>query len=246
MPKDFSVIIPAAGASTRFGGKVKKPFAQIDGRAVFLRTLELFINREDVLETILCVSPDDYEMVKTKFGANLGFMGVRLIKGGNERYETVRFALDAASKESKMIAIHDAVRPCLTAEKITEVFQAGLKHNAAILASPMSCTLKKVSKENFIEQTIERNNLYMAQTPQVFKADLIRDAYKKLPPEAKNITDDAQVAELAGYKIFIVPCEATNIKITHPSDIKLAELIINALPKPKPKGPINPFEEAQW
>ncbi|MFA5865868.1 MAG: 2-C-methyl-D-erythritol 4-phosphate cytidylyltransferase [Phycisphaerae bacterium] len=246
MAKEFSVIIPAAGNSTRFGGKIKKPFAQIDGRAVFLRTLEMFINREDVLETILVVSPDDYDMVKTKFGANLGFMGVRLVKGGAERYKTVQLALNTVDPQAKMIAIHDAVRPCLTHEKISEVFQAAIKHGAAILAVQVSDTLKKVGKDNLIEETVERNHLYMAQTPQVFKADLIRDAYKKLSSSVRNITDDAQVAEMAGYKVAIVHSEITNLKITVPSDLKLAESILNILPKPKPKAPLNPFEEAQW
>lgn len=241
-----AVIVPAAGNSTRFGGKVKKPFATIDGRAVFLRTLELFINRDDVCQTILAVSPDDYEFVKTKFGANLGFMSVKLVKGGAERYQTVQLALDAVDSGPDLIAIHDAVRPCLTAEKITEVFQAAEKHGAAILAAEVTGTLKRVGQGNMIEQTVERNRLFEAQTPQVFKTQIIRDAYKKLPASARNITDDAQVVELAGGKVAIVPADPSNLKITIQSDLKLAEAILNILPKPKPKGPSNPFEEAQW
>ncbi len=93
---------------------------------------------------------------------------------------------------------------------------------------------------------MERNHLYQAQTPQVFRADLIKDAYKKLAGEAKNITDDAQVAEMAGNKVTIVPHDMSNIKITVQSDLKLAQAILEILPKPKPKGPLNPFEEAQW
>lgn len=245
MAKEFSVIVAAAGASSRFGGKVKKQFAAIDGRAVFLRSLELFINREDVLETFLAVSPEDLDFVKTKFGANLGFMGVKILKGGAERYQTVQQCLAAVSPEAKFIAIHDAVRPCLTAERISEVFSAARKHGAALLAAEVTATLKRVGRDHFIEQTVERNHLYQAQTPQVFKADLIRDAYRKLPA-GKNITDDAQVAELAGYKVAVVPGDISNIKITAPADLKLAEAILDILPKPKPKGPLNPFEEAQW
>jgi 2-C-methyl-D-erythritol 4-phosphate cytidylyltransferase len=241
-----AVIVPAAGNSSRFGGKVKKPFATIDGRAVFLRTLELFINRDDVCQTILAVSPDDYEFVKTKFGANLGFMSVKVVKGGAERYQTVQLALAAVDPEADLIAIHDSVRPCLTADKITEVFRAAEKNGAAILASEVTGTLKRVGKDNLIEQTVERNRLFEAQTPQVFKAQLIREAYTKLPPSARNITDDAQVAELAGHKVAVVLADATNLKITIQSDLKLAEAILNILPKPKAKGPTNPFEEAQW
>jgi len=246
MAKEYSVIIAAAGASSRFGGKVKKQFAALDGRAVFLRSIELFINRDDVLETLLAVSPDDYEFVKTKFGANLGFMGVRLVKGAAERYQTVQLALDAANSEAGFIAIHDAVRPCLTQDRITEVFQAAEKHGAALLAEEITGTLKRVGKDGTVEQTVDRNHLFAAQTPQVFRASLIREAYKKLPASARTVTDDAQVAELAGNKVFIIRSDATNLKITVPSDLKLAEAILNILPKPKPKGPLNPFEEAQW
>lgn len=241
-----AVIVPAAGNSSRFGGKVKKPFAPLDGRAVFLRTLELFINREDVCQTILAVSPDDYEFVKTKFGANLGFMSVKVVKGGTERYQTVQLALAAVDSDPDLIAIHDAVRPCLTADRISEVFRAAEKYGAALLASEVTGTLKRVGKDNLVEQTVERNRLFEAQTPQVFKAGLIREAYQKLSPAARNITDDAQVAELAGHPVAIVPSDATNLKITIQSDLKLAEAILNILPKPKAKGPTNPFEEAQW
>jgi 2-C-methyl-D-erythritol 4-phosphate cytidylyltransferase len=241
-----AVIVPAAGASSRFGGKEKKPFAKMGERAVFLRTLELFVNRDDVCQTILAVSPDDYEMVKTRYGANLGLMSVKLVKGGAERHETVRAALDAVDGEAELVAIHDAVRPCLTAEKITEVFQAAAKHGAAILACPVTATLKKAEQDGVVTQTVDRSGLYMAQTPQVFKTNLIKEAYKNLPDSAKNITDDAQVAELAGHKVQLVPNDQTNIKITVQSDLKLAEAILEILPRPKAKRPLNPFEEGQW
>jgi 2-C-methyl-D-erythritol 4-phosphate cytidylyltransferase len=243
-----AVIIPAAGASSRFGGKEKKPFAKIGERAVFLRTLELFVNRDDVCQTILAISPDDYDMVKSRYGANLGFMSVKIVRGGAERYQTVMAALELVEDEAELVAIHDAVRPCVTAEKITEVFQAAAKNGAAILASPVTATLKKVESNNEITATVDRKDLYMAQTPQVFKTALIKDAYQKLTSskENKNITDDAQVVELAGGKVFVVPNDQTNIKITVQSDLKLAEAILAILPKPKAKGPSNPFEEAQW
>jgi 2-C-methyl-D-erythritol 4-phosphate cytidylyltransferase len=243
-----AVIVPAAGASSRFGGKEKKPFAKIGERAVFLRTLELFINRNDVCQTILAVSPDDYEMVKTRYGANLGFMSVKVVKGGAERYQTVQAALEVVDAEAELVAIHDAVRPCVTADKITEVFQAAEKHGAAILASPVTATLKKAEADGSVAQTVDRSGLHMAQTPQVFKATLIKEAYQKLSAakETQNITDDAQVVEMAGGKVFLVPNDQTNIKITVQSDLKLAEAILAILPKPKAKGPTNPFEEAQW
>lgn len=235
-----AVILPAAGESKRFSGRIKKPFANLSGRAVFLHTAELFVNREDVSQIILAVSPEDYEWVKTKFGANLGFMGIKLVEGGRYRWQTVRNALAVISDDVDLVAIHDAVRPCLTQEKITEVFNAAFECGAAILASPISGTVKKIDNDRIIE-TIDRAGLYEAQTPQVFKYDIIVDAYNRLDPKS-DVTDDAQVVELAGYSIKVIRSSALNIKITYPEDIMLAEAIIKILPKPRPKGgPIGPY-----
>ncbi len=241
-----SVIIAAAGDSTRFGGKVKKPFANLNGRAVFLRTIERFVNHPQVCQIILAVGPDDIEMVKTKYGPNLGFMSVKLVQGGPMRYQTIAAALQAVTDQAELIAVHDAVRPCLTQETISRVFDAAEKHGSAILAQPVNATVKKSSDGKIITQTLDRNNLYLAQTPQVFKRQTIIDAYNKLPAEIDDITDDAQVVELAGSKVSIVQNDATNIKITTQQDLKLAGAILKILPKPKPKdGPVGPWAAEQ-
>jgi 2-C-methyl-D-erythritol 4-phosphate cytidylyltransferase len=245
MTSKVAVIVAAAGASTRFGGPVKKTFAKIGERAVIIRTLELFINRDDVCEIVLAVSEDDYDMVKTKFGANLGFMGVKLVKGGDKRWLTVRNALAALSSEAKLVAIHDGARPCLAAETITQVFEAAEKTGAAILAAPVNATVKRIDEKNTIETTVDRNRLYLAQTPQVFKRELLLDAYQRITDTHVDFTDDAQVLEQAGMKVTIVESEQTNIKITTQNDLKLAEVILAILPKPKKVGPTGPWAAEQ-
>jgi len=244
MPK-ISVILPAAGAGKRFGGKVKKPFAKLDGRAIFIRTVELFLNRDDVCQILLAVAPDDMEMVKTKYSANLGFMGVKVVAGGEHRFQTVMAALQQVKDEAELIAVHDAVRPCLTQEKITEVFDAAGKHGAAILAQPVSETVKRIADEHTIAETLDRRELYLAQTPQVFKRQLILDAYEKLPKDIQHVTDDAQVVELAGGSVHVVEHDATNLKITTQQDLKLAAAILKILPKPKREGPTGPSAAEQ-
>jgi len=247
MPSKVAVIVAAAGAGTRFGGPVKKTFAQIDGRPVMIRTLELFVNREDVCQIVLAVSEEDYDDVKTKYGANLGFMGVRLVKGGAERCQTVANALAAVDDQAELVAVHDAVRPCLTAEKITEVFEAAEKHGAAMLASPVNETIKRVDGEKVIQETVDRRGLYLAQTPQVFKRQVIVEAYAKLGGQKGHFTDDAQVVERIGVRTVVVENDLSNVKITRPSDLKLAEAILKAMPKPKKPGPAGPFEaEKMW
>ena len=117
-----AVIIPAAGAGQRFGGVVKKPFALIDNRPVFIRSIELFCNRPDVCQVILAVGPDDYDVVREKYAAHLMLMNIRLVQGGVERYDSVRAALAALSDEAELVAVHDAVRPCVLDSWIDAVF----------------------------------------------------------------------------------------------------------------------------
>ncbi len=243
--KQTAVII-CAGASARFGGKRKKPFIEVAGRAAFLRSIEFFDKREDVNQMILAISPDDEELVKLKWGSNLSFYGVKLCLGGSERFETVANALEMIKDEIELIAVHDAVRCCLTDKWLEDVFVRAAETGAAILAAPLIPTLKKVS-DGKITGTIDRENLYEAQTPQVFDAELLKKAYKNLENVDKTkITDDAALVEALGHDVHIVEADNSNIKITKKSDLPIAEAIIKGRPKPKPDGPIGPYVEAQW
>lgn len=240
----FAVIIAAAGKGERFGGSEKKTFAKLDGRPVFLRSIELFINRSDICQTILAVAPEDVDTVKSQYGANLGFMGVRLVEGGKQRCETVRKALEAVSEDAGFVAIHDAARPCVPPGRIDAVFTEATKSGAAILAAPVTGTVKRASEARVIEETVSRAGLFEAQTPQVFRTDVIRGAYAKLDGSSPP-TDDAEVVERAGHAVTIVESDASNIKITSKSDLALANAILKARPsRPVPK--LGAFEEAKW
>ena len=241
----IAVIVAAAGAGKRFGGSVKKPFAQIDSRPIFIRSIELFLNRPDVCQVILTVSPDDYDVVKEKYAANLMFMGLKLVKGGNERLESVRAALEHVDPAADLICVHDAVRPCVLESWIDAVFAEAGKTGAAILAAPLSGTIKRAAESGFIDETVPREGLFEAQTPQVFGRQLLVDAYAALPKDFTP-TDDASVLEHAGHPVRIVPTDHRNIKITLPGDMDLAAGILKQMSR-KPKGPsLGAFEEAQW
>lgn len=240
----ISVIIAAAGKSERFGASEKKTFAKIDGRPVFLRSIELFINREDVCQTILAVAPEDMGMIKSKYAANLGFMGVKLVEGGDERADTVRAALAVVAEDAEFVAIHDAARPCVSHDQIAAVFSEAIKSGAAILASAVTGTLKRVTDDRMIDETVPRASLYEAQTPQVFRKDLIMESYRSLAQDM-TATDDAQVVELAGHAVSVVISDATNLKITGKGDIALANAILKSRPK-KAVSRMGAFEEAQW
>ena len=241
----FAVIIPAAGKSERFGKQEKKTFAKSGGRPMFIRTLEHFISRDDVCQTILAVAPEDAATMKSSYAANLGFMGVKLVEGGARRVDTIASALKVVPDEAEYIAIHDAARPCVTADGIDAVFAEAAKTGAAILAASITGTLKRVSGARVIEETVPRDFLYQAQTPQVFRRDILTDAYSRIDQASGEITDDAQLVELAGHPVSIVISDATNLKVTTKGDIALANAIIKARPTKTVKR-LSAFEEAQW
>ena len=240
-----AVIIAAAGKGERFGGGEKKTFAKLDGRPVFLRSVEHFINRDDVCQTILVVGPEDVDEVRKKFGPNLAFMGVTFVEGGEARFDSIARALEVVTDEAELVAVHDAVRPCVATATIDAVFAEAAKSGAAIPAAPLRGTIKRVSDAGVVDATVSREGLYEAQTPQVFKRDILVDAYAKRDEVDEPITDDAQLVERSGHPVTIVESDSTNIKITTKPDLRLAAAILKSRPlaAQKPRGP---FEEAQW
>jgi len=246
MSQSVAAIICAAGAGSRFGGKRKKAFVDVAGRAVFLRSVELFSNRDDVKQVLLGISPDDEELVNIKWGPNLKFFNVTLFFGGSERFDTVNKGLELVKDDIDLIAVHDACRCCVTAELIGKVIAAAGRSGAAIPAYPVAATIKE-AKDNTIIKTVDRVGLYEAQTPQVFAASLLKEAYENLNNLDQNkISDDAQLVEALGRKVTIVEADSSNIKITRQSDIAIAEAILKSRPKRGPKGPAGPYIEAQW
>jgi len=243
--RKFAVIIPAAGKAERFGGSENKTFAKIDGRPVFLRSVELFLNRSDVCQIILAVAPTDMGAMKSQFGANLGFLGVKLIEGGTRRCDTVAAGLKVVSDEAEYVAIHDAARPCAAPERINAVFDEAQKSGAAILAAPLTGTIKRVAASGVIEETMSREGLFEAQTPQVFRRDVLLKAYAGLTASKAEATDDAQLVELTGHPVSVVVSDATNLKITTKADTALASAILKSRPAKKFEK-LGAFEEAQW
>ncbi len=246
MGQNVAVIICAAGGSRRFGGKRKKPFVDVAGRAVFLRSVELFANRDDVKQILLAIAPEDEELVHIKWGPNLAFYNTKICFGGAKRFDTVKKALELVKGDIDLIAVHDAVRCCLTKQWIDDCFVAAAKTGAAILACPVAATIKQ-AKDNTIIKTVDRVALYEAQTPQVFAAELLKKAYENLKNlDQSKISDDSQLVEALGHKVTIVEADSSNIKITCKSDIAIAEAILKSRSKLARKGPIGPYIEAQW
>jgi 2-C-methyl-D-erythritol 4-phosphate cytidylyltransferase len=238
----FAVILPAAGRSSRFHDQhYKKPFAPLDNRAVWLHSAERFLNRKEVKQLIVVISPEDRDEFMSRFGANIMILGVEVVVGGKERADSVQNALARVKGDCQFVAVHDAARPCLAEEWIDKVFEAAEKTGAAILATPVVSTLKRVAGDRTIQETIAREQLWEAQTPQVFARQLLLDAYARRGNEPA--TDEAYLVERLGHKVTVVPGSPINIKITTKDDLRLAAHMLKALPKPKNLGAAHPFAD---
>jgi len=238
----FAVILPAAGKSSRFKDPhYKKPYIPLDGRAVWLHSAERFINRDDVVQLIVVISAADREYFQFKFTSNVTILGIKVVEGGAERVDSVAKALAHVKPEADFICIHDAARPCLANAWIDRVFEAAQQSGAAILAVPVANTLKRVGPDNKIQETVSRKDLWEAQTPQVFRRQLLLDAYANRGNFQP--TDDAQLVERLGHPVTVVPGSPINLKIATKEDLRLAEQALKAVPKPKTLGPIHPFAD---
>jgi 2-C-methyl-D-erythritol 4-phosphate cytidylyltransferase len=241
----FAVIIPAAGKSARFGDpKQKKIYCELDGRAVWLHAVEPFINRDDVAQIIMAIAAEDRELFERRYRASVAFMNIQVVDGGAERHDSVARALEHVDPNCEYIAIHDAARPCLCSESIDAVFAAARAHGAALLALPVADTVKRIGADRLTCETLPREGLYCAQTPQAFRKNLLIRAYAERFRLGVNATDDCQLVEATGHSCVVVDGSPFNIKITTPLDLKLAAVILPLLEKtPKRETSCHPFSD---
>lgn len=220
------LIVVGAGQSSRFGGPLSKIYLPIADKPVFLWTFDRFRAFPQITQLLFVVAAADMPMVRKKWGRHLLAQGVQLVAGGPRRCDSVRSALELVDPKVDLIAVHDAARPAVTAPVISAAFSQAASTGAAIVARQISETLKKADSANLAENVPNRHDYWLAQTPQVFRRDLIIQAYAAWPEENPEPTDDAQVVQAFGTKARLVPAGPANIKITTPDDLKLAEFVL--------------------
>lgn len=242
----YAVILAAAGRSSRFRNKnYKKPFAPLADRAVWLHSAERFLHRDDVQQLILVIASEDREYFDFKFASNALILGIEVVEGGWERADSIERALARLKPDVEFVAVHDAARPCLADEWIARVFQAAEETGAAMLALPVTATLKRVDGQHRVVETVSREGLWEAQTPQVFRRELLLEAYAQRRGFAA--TDDAQLVERLGRPVVVVEGSPLNVKITTQEDMRLAEQALKVLPRPRFDRPAHPFaDEDRW
>jgi 2-C-methyl-D-erythritol 4-phosphate cytidylyltransferase len=218
-----ALIVVAAGTGQRFGDARNKIFAPLNGEPMVLTSLRCFTDRPDITQRLLVVSEADRPTFETEFAPALAEMDVTLVTGGATRTDSVRNALSQVDISCDLIAIHDAARPCAPPTAIDAVLSAAANTGAAILASPLHGTIKHTDSELAITKTLCREGLYQAHTPQVFERDLLLQAYAT----DASATDDADLVQQLGHTVQIVPDDPTNLKITTPADLVLAQAILS-------------------
>lgn len=218
----LSAIIVAAGSSTRVG--FDKLFSKIGDRSVLEHALAAFEEAGSVSDMIVvCREP---KLVQTAID-RAGFRKVRaVVRGGERRQDSVQAGLKELTEKSEFVAVHDAARPLITPREIERVFSAARKHGAAVLAAPITDTLKFADANQVVSGSIDRQNVFAMQTPQIFRRASLLEAYERVSRNSLIVTDEVSAIEHAGGSIVIVPAQDHNLKITYAGDLPIAEFIL--------------------
>jgi len=222
--KDISVIIVAAGESKRLKTNVRKPYLMLKDKPILLHSLEVFRNIPAVCEIIIAVNPKDSKRA-TKIISPINHRPVRIktVIGDATRTESVFNALESTSHQSRIVLIHDAARPFVKQSDVLNLIKEIRQTGAAILATPVTDTIKKLRMANgkwrIAETITPRESLWAAQTPQGFRRDLLIKAYQLYKKSPGEVTDDASLVEQLGLPVSIIQGSKENIKITTKADI---------------------------
>jgi len=228
-----TVILPAAGLGTRMGravpekaGTSRKQFMLLEGSPILLHTIRKFASTPAVSEIVVALRPEDIEWVRELLRAERFGKPVRLVEGGDSRQESVEHALATLDVGTELVAVHDAVRPFIEHSILEKVFAEAEETGAAIVGIVPVDTVKQVHR-NKIRQTIPRERLILAQTPQVFRFDLLKGAFAKAREDGFAGTDESSLVErLDQVEVSVVAGSDRNLKITKPSDMDLARLFL--------------------
>jgi 2-C-methyl-D-erythritol 4-phosphate cytidylyltransferase len=216
-----AAIIVAAGEGKRMGG-VDKVFAPLGGEAILMRATRPFQKSALIDQIVVVVSDEHYEKCRHLAGKGEWSKVSEVCIGGRRRQDSVAAGLKKLG-DCDWVVIHDGARPLVTVELIERGLEAARETGSAAAAVPVKDTIKVVGGDEIVYETPPRQNLRAVQTPQVFRADIIKEAYKKAK---KSVTDDASLVEQAGYEVKLYSGSYDNIKITTPDDLNLAEVIL--------------------
>jgi 2-C-methyl-D-erythritol 4-phosphate cytidylyltransferase len=220
----LSAIIVAGGSSQRMG--FDKLFATIVGEPVIAHSMRAFEHATSISE-IVVVARDRWHDEIRKIASGAGFKKIcAIVPGGERRQDSVRSGLDRIDGDAKYVAVHDAARPLITPEQIERAFAQCRIYGAAALAQPVNDTLKRADADLLVTSSVDRQQMYAMQTPQIFERKLIEDAYDHVYAENASVTDEVSAVERLGHKIALVLNDDFNFKVTYRHDLPVADFIL--------------------
>lgn len=229
---NVSVIIPAAGLGTRMGreksGISRKQFMLLHGAPILIHTVRKFLRCPSVNEIVIALRAEDMDWARELVQAEKPSKPVRFVEGGESRQQSVEHALATLAPETDLVAVHDAVRPFIDPEIVEKAIAEAAQTGAAIVGIVPVDTVKQLHKKDKIKSTLPREHLALAQTPQVFRFDLLKEAFAAARADQFTGTDEASLVErLEKVDVSVVQGSDRNIKITKPSDMDLARLFLS-------------------
>ncbi len=218
-------------------GRGKKQFQLLAGKPVLAHTLDKFEACPLIRSVLLVVGEEDLDHCLEEIVEKYGYQKVsQIVPGGKRRQDSVRKGIDALSGDADVVVIHDGVRPFVTRDLIEESIHTAFRFEAALVAMPVKDTIKMVHNDGTVIKTLDRETLWQIQTPQTFRVNLIKEAHRRATEEGFLGTDDASLVERLGVKVHVIPGSYSNLKITTPEDLILAEFFLQAKKGERPGG----------
>lgn len=218
---NLSVIIVAAGNSQRMG--FDKLLAQLGGKSVLERSIEAFAAHSKVSEIIVVCPQDRFQALGIIHKSEM----ITRVDGGTDRHDSVAAGLGKLACPDQYVAVHDAARPLISTSQIDRVLKAATEHNAAASARPVTETVKRADTDGFVTESLCRDDLWLMETPQIFKTGLLTKAYDMVQKSGQRVTDEVSAMQLIDCRTVLVANKEPNLKITYPEDIKLAEKLLS-------------------
>ncbi|XP_061357270.1 2-C-methyl-D-erythritol 4-phosphate cytidylyltransferase, chloroplastic [Gastrolobium bilobum] len=223
--KSVSVVLLAGGKGKRMGASMPKQYLPLLGQPIALYSFYTFSHMVEVKEIIVVCDPSYKDIFQDSKGNDQAELKFAL--PGKERQDSVYSGLQAVDSNSELVCIHDSARPLVLSGDVKKVLKDGLLNGAAVLGVPVKATIKEANSESFVVRTLDRKTLWEMQTPQVIKPELLRKGFELVNREGLEVTDDVSIVEHLKHPVYITEGSYTNIKVTTPDDLLLAERILN-------------------
>ncbi|CAL4953349.1 unnamed protein product [Urochloa decumbens] len=223
--RSVSVILLSGGQGKRMGASMPKQYLPLLGLPIALHSLKTFCQMKEVKEVVVVCEPDYSDVFEGSI-ENLQ-IPLKFARPGKERQDSVFNGLQEIDGDSELVCVHDSARPLVTSQDVKKVLEDASVHGAAVLGVPVKATIKEANSDSFVVKTLDRRTLWEMQTPQVMKPNLLRDGFELVKRDGLEVTDDVSIVEHLKHPVYITEGSYTNIKVTTPDDLLLAERLMN-------------------